>query len=65
VYLVSGRPTAFSGADANPSGAPSSLPWLNSFERITLCGQTKLQLPHWMHESGSHTATSSEMFRFS
>ena len=22
-------------------------------ERITLCGQTKLQLPHWMHSSGS------------
>ena len=34
-------------------------------ERITLCGQTKLQLPHWMHSSGSQTATSSEMLRFS
>ena len=22
-------------------------------DRITLCGQTKLQLPHWMHRSGS------------
>ena len=32
---------------------------------MTLCGQTKLQLPHWMHRSGSHSATSSEMLRFS
>src|SRR5215472_16956588 len=32
---------------------------------MTLCGQTNEQLPHWMHVSGSHTATRSEMFRFS
>ena len=32
---------------------------------MTLCGQTKLQLPHWMHRSGSHVATRSEMLRFS
>ena len=62
---MSGSPTAFSGAEANDSGAPFSLSWLNSLDRMTLCGQTKLQLPHWMQESGSHTATSSEMFRFS
>ncbi len=37
----------------------------NSVDRITLCGQTKLQLPHWMHRSGSQSATSSEMLRFS
>jgi len=34
-------------------------------ERITLCGHTKLQLPHWMHVSGSQRAMNSEMFRFS
>src|SRR6476646_9226036 len=32
---------------------------------MTECGQTKLQLPHWMQVSGSHTATRSEMLRFS
>ncbi len=32
---------------------------------MTLCGQTNEQLPHWMHVSGSHTATRSEMLRFS
>ena len=32
---------------------------------MTLCGQTKLQLPHWMHVSGSHSATNSEIRRFS
>ena len=32
---------------------------------MTLCGQTKAQLPHWMHRSGSHCATSSETLRFS
>ena len=35
------------------------------FVRMTLCGQTKLQLPHWMHVSGSHSATISEIRRFS
>ena len=30
-----------------------------------MCGQTKLQLPHWMQVSSSQTATSSEMLRFS
>ena len=32
---------------------------------MTLCGQTNEQLPHWMQMSGSQTATSSEMLRFS
>ena len=32
---------------------------------MTPCGQTKLQLPHWMQMSGSHTGTISEMLRFS
>ena len=32
---------------------------------MTLCGQTNEQLPHWMQRSGSQTATSSEMLRFS
>jgi hypothetical protein len=32
---------------------------------MTLCGQTKLQLPHWMQISGSHTGTNIEMLRFS
>ena len=32
---------------------------------MTLCGHTKLQLPHWMHSSSSQTATWSEMLRFS
>ncbi len=32
---------------------------------MTLCGQTKLQLPHWMQMSGSQTGTNSEMLRFS
>jgi len=32
---------------------------------MTPWGQTKLQLPHWMHRSGSQSATNSEILRFS
>ena len=32
---------------------------------MTPCGQTKLQLPHWMQISGSQTGTNCEMLRFS
>ena len=54
-----------SGADRKPSGAPSKRDCSYWRERITLCGQTKLQLPHWMHSSESQAATNSEMLRFS
>jgi hypothetical protein len=32
---------------------------------MTLCGQTKLHVPHWMQVSGSQAATTSEIRRFS
>ena len=54
-----------SGADRKPSGAPFNRDCSYWRERITLCGQTKLQLPHWMHSSESQAATISEMLRFS
>src|SRR6202022_2280114 len=47
-----------SGADANNSGS-------HSFERITACGHTRTHLPHWMHNSCSHTGISCARFRFS
>ena len=46
-------------------GAPASAPSSKYLARSTLCGQTKLQLPHWMHVSGSHVATRSLIRRFS
>ena len=52
------RPEAVRGALEAATGR-------STCERITLCGQTKLQLPHWMQRSASQTATSSEMLRFS
>jgi hypothetical protein len=65
VYRASGTPGALSGAEEKPSGAPFRWDCPYSRERMTLCGQTKLQLPHWMHDSESQDATSSEMLRFS
>jgi hypothetical protein len=32
---------------------------------MTPCGQTMLQLPHWMQISGSQIGTKLEMLRFS
>jgi pyruvate-ferredoxin/flavodoxin oxidoreductase len=53
------------GAEWKPAGASSRRAGSYWRERITLCGQTKLQLPHWMQSSSSQAATSSEMLRFS
>ena len=54
-----------SGSVEKLSGAPASAAASTYLVRMTLCGQTKLQLPHWMHVSGSHSATNSEIRRFS
>ena len=56
---------ALIGADGKLAGASfSALSWKN-FARMTLCGQTKAQLPRWMHRSGSHDGTRSETLPFS
>ncbi len=33
--------------------------------RMVACGQTKEQMPHWMHRSSSHTGMLTAMLRFS
>ena len=62
---MSGNPRASIGAEANPSGAPSRRADAYTFARITLCGQTNEQFPHWMQMPASQAGTVAEMPRFS
>src|ERR1035438_3696487 len=65
VYLRSFMSFQRAATALKVTGAPASCFSSYTLARITLCGQTSTHLPHWMHNSSSHTGISSEMLRFS
>src|SRR3990172_4373793 len=64
VYTWSLNSRQRAGADLKVAGAPAKRSGEYTLARMTLWGQTRTHLPHWMQTSVSHTGISRAMFRF-
>ena len=56
---------ALTSAERKPAGAASRAAGSATLARMAACGQTAVQLRHWMQASGFHAGTEVAMLRFS